>query len=114
MLLTIAEMKGYLDLALETAPFHRQERVTEAEELEGMLLEKVLPHLEPAVARAYQGLRDGYVALPIDASPKELARAVEALLDVLAAVLRDKGLELGYELRLVTEQEERGYRVERQ
>ena len=114
LLLTIAEMKGYLDLALETAPFHRQERLTEAGELERMLLEKVLPHLDPAVARAYQGLRDGYVELHTDASPQELARAVEALLDTLAAVLRDKDWELGYELRLVTEQEERGYRVERQ
>jgi len=112
LLLTIADMKGYLDLALETAPFHRQERLTQAEELEGMLHEKVIPHLEPAVGRAYQRLRDGYVGLPTDASPRELAPTVESLVDILAAALRDKGLELGYEVGVVTEQEERGYCLE--
>jgi len=103
LLVTIGEMKGYLDLALETASFYRQDRITEVEELEELLFEKVIPYLEPEVGRAYERLRDGYVKLPTDASPRELARAVESLLDVLAAALRDKGLELRYKITVVPE-----------
>lgn len=107
LLVTIAEMQGYLDLALETAPFHRQERSREAEELEGMLHEKVIAHLQPEVGRAYEGLRDEYVGLPTDASPGELARTVESLLNILATVLRNAGLQLDYKTTMAREQEEK-------
>ena len=103
LLVTIAEMKGYLDLALETAPFYRQDRTAEAGELEELLIEQVIPYLEPEVGRAYERIRDGYIRLPTDASPEELAPAVESLLDVLAAALRDKGYELAYEIVVVPE-----------
>ena len=108
LLATIAEMKGYLDLALETAPFHRQNKVAELEELEGLFFERVIPYLEPEVGRAYERLRDGYVKHSTNASPEELARDVESLLDVLAAVLRDKGLELGYKILIAPEREGKG------
>jgi hypothetical protein len=101
LLLVIADMHGHLDLAMETASFYRQGKVTEAKELEEMLFAEVMPYLEPPVAEAYPRLRDEYVQLPQDASPEELAQLEAALLGILAAVLKQKGLTLEYNLRAV-------------
>jgi hypothetical protein len=60
-----------------------------------------MPYLEPPVAEAYPRLRDEYVQLPQDASPEELAQLEAALLGILAAVLKQKGLTLEYNLRAV-------------
>ncbi len=103
LLLTIADMKGYLDLALETAPFYRQNRVAEAQELEETLLADVIPHLEPLVAKAYPKLRDAYVGLPEDASPEALKPWVGSLVSILAEVLSKKGLRLECRLNVVPE-----------
>jgi hypothetical protein len=100
LLLVIADMHGHLDLAMETASFYRQDKVTEAEELEEMLFAGVMPYLEPPVAEAYPRLRDQYVQLPQDASPEELVQFEKSLLGVLAAVLKEKGLRLEYNLRV--------------
>jgi len=94
LLLAIADMKGYLDLAIETASFYRQGKLTEAEELEGMLFAQVMPHLDPLVAEAYPKLRDAYRGLPHDASPEALVRLEEALIGILAEILNEKGLRL--------------------
>jgi hypothetical protein len=101
LLLTIADMKGYLDLAMETAPFYRRRRTGEAQELEGLLFAQVLPRLEPLVAEAYPRLREAYVELPEDASPEALVPWEEALISILAEVLNEKGLRL--ECRLSVE-----------
>lgn len=100
LLLVMADMHGHLDLAMETASFYRQSKVTEAWELEGMLFAEVMPHLEPAVAEAYPKLRDAYVGLPEDASPEELAQFEKSSLAILAAILKEKGLRLEYSLRV--------------
>ena len=107
LLVTIAEMKGYLDLALETASFYRQDKITEVRELEGLLFKKVIPYLEPEVGRAYERLRDGYVELPTDASPEELVPFEESLLGILAGALWAKGLELEYRLQCQKERKTR-------
>jgi len=101
LLLTFGDMKGYLDLALETASFYRQGKRAEAKELEEMLFVKVMPHLEPGVAETYEGLRDGYLRFSTQASPQELAEFERSLLDILAEPLQERGLELGYRLRVV-------------
>jgi len=103
LLLTVADMKGYLDLAMETAPFYRQSRVAEAQELEETLFADVMPYLEPLVAKAYPKLRDAYVALPEDASPEALKQWVESLVSMLAEVLSKKGLRLECRLSVVPE-----------
>lgn len=103
LLLTIADMKGYLDLAMETAPFYRQNRIAEAQGLEETLLAQVMPFLEPLVAKAYPKLRDAYVGLPEDASPEALKQWVESLVSMLAEVLRKKGLRLECQLSVVPE-----------
>ncbi len=101
LLLVIADMHGHLDLALETASFYRQGKVTEVKELEEMLFAEVMPYLEAPVAEVYPRLRDQYVQLPQDASPEELVQFEGALLDILASVLKEKGLTLEYNLRVV-------------
>lgn len=103
LLLTIADMKGYLDLALETAPFYRQSKVAEAQELEETLFADVLPYLEPLVAKAYPKLRDAYVGLPEDASPETLLPWEESLICILAEVLNEKGLRLECRLSVAPE-----------
>jgi hypothetical protein len=96
-------MKGYLDLAMETAPFYRQNKVAEAQELEETLFAQVMPYLEPLVAKAYPKLRDAYVGLPEDASPEALKQWVESLVSMLAEVLSKKGLRLECRLSVVPE-----------
>ena len=100
LLLVIADMHGHLDLAMETASFYRQGKVTEAKELEDMLFAEVTPYLEPPVAEAYPRLRDQYVQLSQDTSPEELVQFEGSLLGILAAVVKEKGLRLEYSLRV--------------
>jgi len=103
LLLSIADMKGYLDLAMETAPFYRQNREAEGRELEGLLFGEVMPHLEPAVAEAYPRLRDAYLGLVEDASPEVLLQWEGSLLGILAGVLNAKGLRLECQLSVIPE-----------
>jgi len=101
LLLTIGDMRSYLDLTLETASFYRQGKRAEAKDLEEMLFAKVMPHLEPGLAETYERLRDGYLQFSSRADPQELAQAVGSLLDILAEPLRERGLRLGYTLTVI-------------
>jgi len=98
LMLVIGDIKGHLDLALETASFYRQEKIGEAKELERILFSEVMSSLEPEVGRAYERLRDTFVAFPTDTSPQELAGFVRLMVNILAAVLAAKGLQLEYDL----------------
>jgi len=100
LLLLIGDLKGYLDLALEVAPFYRTEREIEAQELETVLETKVFPHLEPEVPRVYTTLREQYVALNADLTPDELVAWGAEVLNILVEALTEKGLIVGYRLRL--------------
>ena len=102
LLLLIADLKGYLDLALEMAPFYRMGRDTEAHGLETVLKAEVFPHLEPEVPRAYNALREQYIALRADLTPPKLIAWGEGVLNILAEALAEKGLTLGYRLRINT------------
>jgi len=100
LLLLIGDLKGYLDLALEVAPFYRTEREIEAQELETVLQTEVFPKLEPEVPRAYTTLREQYVALNADLTPDELVAWGAEVLNILVEALTEKGLIVGYRLRL--------------
>ncbi len=100
LLLLIGDLKGYLDLALEVAPFYRTGQESEAQEMEAVLEAEVFPHLEPAVHRAYTALRKQYVALRPDLTPLELMAWGEGVLSLLAEALAEKGLTLRYRLQI--------------
>ncbi len=98
VLLLIGDLKGYLDLALEVAPFYRTGRESDAQKLEVVLEAEVFPHLEPQVAQAYTALREQYIALRADLTPPELMAWGEGVLNILAEALAEKGLILRYRL----------------
>jgi len=100
LLLLIGDLKGYLDLALEVAPFYRTGRESDAQELEAVLEAEVFPHLEPQVPRAYTTLREQYIALRADLTPPELMAWGEGVLNILAEALAEKGLTLRYRLQI--------------
>jgi hypothetical protein len=100
LLLLIGDLKGYLDLALEVAPFYRTGREADARKLEMVLEAEVLPHLEPEVTQAYTALRDQYRALRADLTSAELLAWGEGVLNILAETLAQKGLNLQYRLRM--------------
>ncbi len=100
LLLLIGDLKGYLDLALEIAPFYRTGREGNARELESILETEVFPHLEPEVARAYSALREQYIALRADLTPPELMAWSKGVLNILAGALAEKGLVLQHGLRI--------------
>jgi hypothetical protein len=106
LLLLIGDLKGYLDLALEVAPFYRAGRESEARELEAALEAEVFPRLEPEVPRAYIALRDQYIALHADLTPTELMAWSEGVLRILAEALAEKGLEITYRLSQMTNRRE--------
>ena len=100
LLLLIADLKGYLDLALEIAPFYRTGRESDARELEAVLEAEVFPHLEPVVARTYTALREQYIALRADLTPPELMAWSQGVLSLLTEALAQKGLTLRYRLQI--------------
>jgi hypothetical protein len=102
LLLLIGDLKGYLDLALEIAPFYRTGRQSDAQELEAVLETEVFPHLEPEVQRAYTALREQYITLHADLTPPELMAWGEGVLNILAEALAEKRLEITYRLSQMT------------
>ncbi|MBI4758050.1 MAG: hypothetical protein HY783_03475 [Chloroflexi bacterium] len=96
MLLLIGDLRGYLDLALEIAPFYRTGRESDAQELEAILEAYVFPHLEPEVPRAYAALREQYIVLDANMTPTKLMVWGEWVLNTLAKAVAEKGLTLQY------------------
>lgn len=99
VLLLVGDMKGYLDLALEVAPFYRAGREGAARQLEAVLGTDVFPHLEPEVPRAYSALREAYIALGAELTRHDFMGWAERVLEILAESLADKGLILEPRLR---------------
>ena len=100
LLLLIGDLRGYLDLALETAPFYRTGREAEARRLERGLEDEVFPHLEPEVPGTYTRLREQYVALDADLTPAELVTWGEEVLAGLAEILAERELIVQYSLQV--------------
>ena len=99
LLLLIGDLQGYLDLALETAPFYRAGRESDARQLEMVLESEVFPRIEPEAAGTYAALRDEYVELRPNLTKSELLSWCERVLNTLTGVLRCKGLRLGFRLK---------------
>ena len=100
LLLLIGDLKGYLDLALEVAPFYRTGREAEAQRLERALEDEVFPHLEPEVPGAYTRLREQYVALGAKLTPAELVTWGDDVLTGLAEILAKRELIVQYCLQV--------------
>jgi len=97
-LLLVGDLKGYVDLALETAPFYRMGRADEARQLETVLFENIFPRLDPQIEEVYRELRSLYVELTPDLSVAALASWGERVLELLAGALREQGMEPGFSL----------------
>jgi hypothetical protein len=96
--LLIGDMKGYLDLALETAPFYRAGREADARELEAVLENQVFPRLERQVTWVYAALRDQYIALDSNLTAVQVRMWGVGVLDLLAQAVAATGLQLRYRL----------------
>jgi hypothetical protein len=106
-LLLVGDLKGYVDLALETAPFYRMGRADEASQLEAVLFEGIFPRLEPQIEQVYRELRDLYVELTPDLSVLALASWGRRVLELLAGALRERGMEPGLSLDFSDEREDK-------
>jgi hypothetical protein len=93
-LLLIGDMIGYLDLALEIAPFYRAGKPESARELENILETNVFPSLQPVVAHVYQALCGLYRALEAHMQPAALAGWGRRVLAALTGALADEGLQV--------------------
>ncbi|MBU0510589.1 MAG: hypothetical protein KJ638_02665 [Chloroflexi bacterium] len=98
VLLLIGDLRGYLDLALEVAPFYRTGRKNDARQLDTVLETLVFPQLEPEVSQVYVALSEHYQSLRADLKPPELIVWSEGVLRTLAEALAEKGLEINYRL----------------
>ena len=101
LLLLIADLRGYLEMALEIAPFYRTGREADGQELEKLLETQVFPHLEPEVPQAYAALRQQYIALGTNLVPPEVVKWSQGVLSILAGALATS-LEVQYHLRAAT------------
>ena len=100
LLLLIGDLRGYVDLAMEVAPFCRAGRPDEARGLEEVLEAEIFPHLDAEVPRLYGLLRDHYVALRADSTPDELMIWAEGVLAALAQTLATRDLVVQPVLRM--------------
>lgn len=103
LLLLIGDLNGYLDMALEVAPFYRSGRAADGQALEAILDATVFPRLDPMVRRFFTTLRDQYISLDENLSLPELTTWSASVLDILFRNMAEKGLNLWY--RLWTDEE---------
>ena len=98
LLLLIGDLRGYLDLTMEVAPFYRAGHESEARELESVLESAIFPQVEPQVAAAYATLREQYIALGPNLQPTEMISWGARVLRILAEALGERGLLLRHRL----------------
>jgi hypothetical protein len=99
-LLLIGDLKSYLNLTIEIAPFYRAGRTADARELEQTLDRELFPHLASAVGQAYRVVRDRYVALPADLTPEALLIWSQELLNIVLHLLGEQQVGAGYRLHI--------------
>ncbi len=103
LVLLVGDLNGYLDLALEVAPFYRAGRAADASSLETALQTAVFPHLDGLVPQAFADLRDRYIDLRTDLTGPGLLAWGRGVLDALVRVLAEKGLKIAYRLSLIAD-----------
>ena len=106
-LLLVGDLRGYLDLALETVPFHRAGRSDRAAMLEQVLFEHVFPRLGPEVEGIYRAVCGLYAELGPDLTGPALASWGRRVLELLAGLLQERGLELALSLDYSEDEEGR-------
>lgn len=97
-LMLVGDLRGYLDLALEIAPFRRAGLDSQAAELEAVLDEQVFPLLQPGVAQVYHGLCGLYVELRPEMAGDALLAWGRQVLSLLTADLHGDWTPLTIEL----------------
>jgi len=100
LLLLVGDLQGYIDLALEVAPFYRSGRESDARELETALEDNLFPHLEREVQQAYTALVKQYIALQADLTPDELTAWCKGVFNIFAEILSAKELRVNSEFRV--------------
>jgi len=103
LVLLVGDLSGYLDLALEVAPFYRAGRTADASSLETVLQTTVFPHLDRLVPQAFADLREQYIDLRTDLTGPELLLWGQGVLDTLIRVSAEKGLKIAYRLSLIAD-----------
>ena len=98
LILLVGDLNGYMDLALEVAPFDRAGRTADASRLVTALQTAVFPRLDGLVPQAFADLRDRYVDLRTDLMEPELLAWGQGVLDILVRVLAEKGQKIAYRL----------------
>lgn len=95
-LLMVGDMHGYPHMAIETAPFYRAGRESQARDLEIGLEKDIFPYLCPGTGAAYAALRDQYIALETNLSAAALAKWCDEVVGILTNAFADEGLEVEY------------------
>jgi len=103
LVLLVGDLSGYLDLALEVAPFYRAGRAADASSLETALQTAVFPYLDRLVPQAFADLRNRYIDLRTDLTEPELLLWGQGVLDTLTGALAGKGLKIAYRLSLIAD-----------
>ena len=98
LILLVGDLNGYMDLAMEVAPFDRAGRTAGASPLVTALQSAVFPRLDRLVPQAFADLRDRYVDLRTDLMEPELLAWGQGVLDILVRVLAEKGQKIAYRL----------------
>lgn len=99
-LLLLGDLRSYLNLTIEIAPFYRAGRESDARLLERILEQDLFPRLAAEVGRAYSTVRDLYIQLRDDLPPAALLDWGQAVLDVLSRALEAQQLQAGYRLQI--------------
>ena len=102
-MLLIGDLRGYLDLAMEIAPFYRAGQESEAQSLEAILEAEVFPCLEPEVGQAFTTLKEAYSAVRTDLTPARAMVWGEGVLSILSEPLIKRGLLMQHRLQLANE-----------
>ncbi len=91
-LLLVGDLQAHLGFALETAPFLRAGSAQQADALEAALAQGVWAHLDPAVKRLYEELREHYRRLKVDFTPAETKAWASEAMALLGDVLRQQNV----------------------
>ncbi|KAB2916720.1 MAG: hypothetical protein F9K29_10780 [Hyphomicrobiaceae bacterium] len=97
-LLFVGDLQAHLGFALETAPFLRAGHDRQAEALEAALSRGVWDHLDPAVKRLYEALRDHYRRLTPDLTSAQTEAWAGEAVALLTDALQQKNLRVRFEL----------------
>ena len=101
--LVVADLKAYLDLALEIASFHRSGRAKQARSLEQVLDAAVFPALAAVTAPAYRNLVKTYKSLTPDMTPADMAGFASRVVAVLAEALKPYDVALDASIEIIQE-----------